>query len=121
MSRWIALYATSPSGKTLFVCRVCGRKTPAPTATCPEPPEVYQRAALECSLIEELEEALAEGKGHPDRWERDELGDDVRVLLVGHPFSKTPNGKRSHVQWSTRKERWNSTEVYFEREEDKNK
>lgn len=119
MSRWIELYATSPSGKTLFVCRMCGRKSPTPDRTCPEPPEVCYKAAISCELLEEMEEALAEGVKHPERWERDETGNDVRVLLVGDSTVRTPKGKRSYVGWSTRSERYLSTEVYFEREEDK--
>jgi hypothetical protein len=35
-SRWKRLAATSPSGKTLFVCMICGHVTPAPGA-CPAP------------------------------------------------------------------------------------
>ena len=55
MSRWIELYATSPSGKAMFVCKMCGRMTPAPTATCSQPPETYQKAPLTCQLLEELD------------------------------------------------------------------
>jgi len=36
-SRWRALEATSPSGKTLFVCLCCGRISPTPDKRCPEP------------------------------------------------------------------------------------
>jgi len=119
MNRWIELYATTPSGKTLFVCRVCGRITPAPTATCSAPPEVHYKMPLECALVEEMEGALAEGLQHPDRWERDKEGNDVRVLVISDQAERTPEGRRSRVTWSTRTTHWNSTEVYFEREEDK--
>lgn len=34
-SRWQRILAESPSGKSLFVCLVCGSKTPAPTTECP--------------------------------------------------------------------------------------
>jgi len=32
--RWIEISNTSPSGKTLFVCRSCGRQSPAPDKVC---------------------------------------------------------------------------------------
>lgn len=58
MSRWIELYATSPSGKTLFVCKFCGDITPAPTKACPNPPEVVSyKQTLSCALLAEIEEA----------------------------------------------------------------
>lgn len=33
--RWRLLKKTSPSGKSLFVCLVCGRVTPIPDKACP--------------------------------------------------------------------------------------
>jgi hypothetical protein len=33
-SRWIVIAATSPTGKTLFVCQCCGRIAPTPDKTC---------------------------------------------------------------------------------------
>lgn len=33
-NRWVRLRATSPSGKTLFACRCCGRKSPTPDKGC---------------------------------------------------------------------------------------
>ena len=117
-SRWIELYATSPSGKTLFVCRMCGRISPVPDRTCPARPEVCHKMPLACELIEEIELALAEEQDNPDRWERDEKGNDARVLVIGADTSITPNGRRTYVNWSTRTERWLSTELYLEREED---
>jgi hypothetical protein len=36
--RWIVLLSTSPSGKTLFVCKVCGCKSIAPDKDCPVRP-----------------------------------------------------------------------------------
>lgn len=32
--RWLVLKTTSPSGKTLFCCRVCGRTSPTPDKSC---------------------------------------------------------------------------------------
>lgn len=32
--RWLIISATTPSGKAQFVCRSCGRVSPAPTKTC---------------------------------------------------------------------------------------
>jgi hypothetical protein len=34
-TRWVMLRKTSPSGKTLFSCKCCGRVSIAPDATCP--------------------------------------------------------------------------------------
>ncbi len=113
MSRWVELYATTPSGKTLFVCRICGRKSPTPDRVCREPPEVYQKLALPCELLEEMEGALAEAIDVPIEQRA------ARVLVIGDRLSAAPNGKRGHVMWSTLEERWRSNEVYFEREEDK--
>jgi hypothetical protein len=33
--RWVKLNCTSPSGKTLFVCRYCGRVSATPDKSCP--------------------------------------------------------------------------------------
>lgn len=117
-SRWIELYATSPSGKTMFVCRMCGDKTPTPTARCPSPPEVTGKMQLDCQLLEEIQGALAD-----ETVDTNSAGglDSVRVLLVGDKTDATPNGNRTSVIWSSRTERWRSTEIYFEREEDKKK
>lgn len=35
LSRWAILKETTPSGKQLFLCRVCGRKSPTPDKMCP--------------------------------------------------------------------------------------
>ena len=113
MTRWVELYATTPSGKTQFVCRICGRKSVAPDRSCPEPPDVYQKMTLPCELIEEMEGALAEEAGTPS----EQRG--VRVLVIGDRTDTAPNGRRGHVIWSTQTERWRSTEVYFERKEDR--
>lgn len=36
-SRWMEIIATTPSGKTQFVCRICGAKTIAPDKKCAKP------------------------------------------------------------------------------------
>ncbi len=55
MSRWVELYATSPSGKTLFVCRFCGRISPCPDKDCATPPSVVAyKQALPCIVLEEI-------------------------------------------------------------------
>ena len=33
--RWQILYRTSPSGKTLYVCTICGRSSATPDKNCP--------------------------------------------------------------------------------------
>lgn len=56
--RWIQIFKTSPSGKTLFVCRGCGRVTPAP-GPCSEKPELpdwHRYHGLSCEEIERKEE-----------------------------------------------------------------
>lgn len=47
-TRWVRLVATSPSGKTLYVCTVCGRLSSTPDKACKtieDPEEKWQ-----CSL-----------------------------------------------------------------------
>lgn len=61
MSRYVELYATSPSGKTLFVCRFCGRTTPTPDKECPTPPSVVSwKQVLPCIVLEEIADAMTE-------------------------------------------------------------
>jgi len=36
--RWIEILAKTPSGKTQFTCKYCGRTSPTPDKTCPTPP-----------------------------------------------------------------------------------
>ena len=66
MSRWVPLYATSNSGKTLFVCLMCGRVSPLPDKVCPVPPVVPSwKFATTCAVLEELEDAAFEaGERH---------------------------------------------------------
>lgn len=67
MSRWAELYKTTPSGKTLFVCRCCGRITPVPDRSCPAPPEVdANKYAIACEMFDEIEAAcIAAGDVKP--------------------------------------------------------
>ena len=122
MSRWIPIYATTPSGKTLFVCVMCGRKSPTPDKICPEIPEaVGWKLATTCAVLEEIEEAAFEaGERHVRLDERimvgvmkdgtalaqwqSESGDAHRVKVQikndptmrkgpkGYRFERTPDG-----------------------------
>lgn len=61
MSRWRELYATSPSGKTLFVCTMCGRVSPVPDSVCATPPSVVAwKPNLPCIVLEEIAKAMAD-------------------------------------------------------------
>ena len=110
MSRWIELYATSPSGKTLFVCRMCGTISPIPTKTCSERPNVYQRSALECSLLEEIEGALNEEEG------KSPAAREGRIVMVGEKgevVNEEEGRYRYSVVWRSLESQWNATEIYF--------
>lgn len=111
MSRWVELYATSPSGKTLFICRMCGRKSPTPDRTCASPPEAYQRAPLECALLEEMEEALSDEQAHsPARREG-------KIVMVSEKGEPGPDGKvRYAIVWRSLESQWNTTEIYMKNE-----
>lgn len=58
MSRWVSLVTTSPSGKALFVCRMCGRTSPMPDRDCGEPPKVAYGSSASCAFLEEAHMAL---------------------------------------------------------------
>jgi len=92
MSRWVELYTTSPSGKTLFVCKYCGRISPLPDRTCSSPPEVVSwKASLSCEILEELESALIDVG---------ELQVERRIAMqISLPTDATE--KRGIVSWST--------------------
>ena len=82
MSRWIELYATSPSGKTLFVCRMCGLVSPVPTRECKEPPVVDRsgwKPTLPCAVLEEMEEATQELDGTVPA-----VGTSLQIHLAGN-------------------------------------
>ena len=66
MSRWIELYCTSPSGKTLFVCKFCGRISPLYDKECPALPITPSwKPAFPCAVLEEIEAALVDvGEQH---------------------------------------------------------
>lgn len=110
-SRWVELYATTPSGKTLFFCRYCGTKSPAPTRTCPEPPSALHKAELPCQLLEELEGALNDEEGTADAAHP---GGKV-LFAVSEKEASGPNEDivRYTVQWRTQESMWNSTELYL--------
>lgn len=50
--RWDTLEETSPSGKTLFKCRACGRVSPTPDKACP----------TDCQQVVDREEWLGENR-----------------------------------------------------------
>lgn len=62
--RWITLKATSPSGKTLFACKYCGRVSPFPDKACPLPPMQPPNSPASPSCVE-LEEKERERLLHP--------------------------------------------------------
>ncbi len=67
MSRWVEIYATTPSGKTLFICNMCGRTSVAPDKACPTPPAtVGWKQTLPCIVLEELAEVVEEAAAHRD-------------------------------------------------------
>lgn len=92
MNRWIELYATTPSGKTLFVCKICGAQTPAPTKKCSEPPSaVSWKTVFPCHVMEEVEAALI------DVGEKEPSGPDIQLQIhlrgnEGTVSWKTPQG-----------------------------
>lgn len=63
--RWIKLYTTSPSGKTMFCCKYCGSITPAPGKSCPNNPQ--KNGASSSSTCAELEEEDKDRILHPLR------------------------------------------------------
>lgn len=111
MSRWVELYATSPSGKALFVCRMCGRTSPVPDVTCATPPEVYQKLPLPCELLEELEGALNEEQGNLPEVKQGKL------ILVAEKGTEVGAGcVRYTVLWRTLESQWNSTDLYMNKD-----
>lgn len=81
MSRWVTLYATSPSGKTLFVCRFCGRISPCPDKDCITPPSVVAyKLALPCIVLEEIEELVRESaEAVPEEDRQNKSGITIRL------------------------------------------
>lgn len=79
---------------------------------------MYQKMPLGCELLEAIEQALADETGNARCTDGSE---DPRVMVVAERPEETPNGKRTSVVWSSLKARWNSSELYLEREEDKKK
>jgi len=63
--RWIKLYTTTPSGKTLFCCKYCGSITPAPGKSCPNNPQKNGAPSPETCV--ELEEEDKDSIFHPFR------------------------------------------------------
>jgi hypothetical protein len=61
-SRWRIIEQTSPSGKTLFRCRCCGRIDISPQMRCLSSPacETWTRPQLVASLLTQFHEAIVE-------------------------------------------------------------
>jgi len=103
MSRWVELYATSPSGKTLFVCRFCGRISPTPDKVCISLPSVVAyKLALPCETLEEIEACVREATDSVPLDERENKTNYVITLTSPRSASiEWTNGrgkaKRSHV------------------------
>lgn len=51
-TRWAPLVQTTPSGKVLFVCLVCGHSTPAPNNHCRPYAEREGRRSLDPKVLE---------------------------------------------------------------------
>ena len=51
-SRWVTLRRTSNSGKTLFLCLVCGRESTTPDKECPQPMWGSDSKLYRCHLVE---------------------------------------------------------------------
>lgn len=108
MSRWIQLYATSPSGKTLFVCRMCGCQSPVPTSVCSAPPSVTGKTPLPCALLEEMQEALEEV-------ETGEVASGLKYFYVNLGVEYYKDGKFS-VQWRDKDNVWHVASGLMTRE-----
>lgn len=89
--RWMPLVRTSPSGKTLFVCLVCGEVTPAPNQRC-RPAEAMQLDprllqsypdAWECSDIEQFINGVID-RGIPDELRLDWAENQLEVFEARH-------------------------------------
>ena len=50
--RWVMLAATTPSGKTLFMCSVCGRISPTPDKRCPSMLVATDGTSITCADVE---------------------------------------------------------------------
>ena len=103
-SRWIEIYATTPSGKTLFVCKICGRKSPTPDKKCLELPTVSQwKPQFSCQMLEEMESALI------DIGEKEPPPHDAKLQLhlrgnEGVVYWITPEGAQRRLSFDVRKE-----------------
>jgi len=70
--RWAKLMRTTNSGKTLFVCKICGRESTGPDKECPKFPVVLGgvRTEYRCHEVE-------------DRMEQEVLNADERSKVWG--------------------------------------
>jgi hypothetical protein len=93
-NRWVELYATSPSGKTLFVCRFCGRISPTPDKACATPPTVVAyKLTLPCELLEEIEACVRESaEAVPDKDRQNKSG---ITITLDSPMNATVHWQNS--------------------------
>lgn len=103
MSRWVPLYATTNSGKTLFVCIMCGRVSPTPDKTCPVMPVVPSwKMATTCAVLEEVEDAaFTAGERHVRLKERIMVGVAADGTAVAQWQSESGNCHRAEVDIRT--------------------
>lgn len=108
MSRWVPLYATTNSGKTLFVCLMCGRISTTPDKTCPEPPTVVSwKMTATCAVLEEIEDAAFTAGEHHTRLKE-------RIMMVGVAADGT-----ALAQWQQGSGDWHSAKVEIREEKSK--
>lgn len=84
-SRWIMISETSPSGKQLFFCQVCGRVSQTPDKNCRTASDPYE--SLSCSKYPRNPKLPGDKVRMYDAVELIELGDTaaaVRILKKGH-------------------------------------
>lgn len=96
-SRWFKLVKTSPSGKTLFVCLICGRESIAPDKRCPETAVTCgpYRRVIDC----EMEERLSLPYWDSNHVVPPALHDDREHILLGWEdgiSSKEPSEELRH-------------------------
>lgn len=98
--RWRPLVATSPSGKTLFSCRYCGRVSPLPDKQCPDfpfRPEYMGGPADACHVLEERE--LKKAADILDSWSISTLEEMVsRVKEIRVQRGKSHDRLRNYLQ-----------------------
>ncbi len=99
----------------MFVCRMCGDITPAPTTRCARAPVVNGKAPFSCELLEEIESALQSEQA------TEPAVREGRLVMVSQKGEPGPDGKERYViVWRSLESQWNTTEIYFLGEQVKN-